>query len=225
MVRGVTTPVCTPVACTGEDLAELAVQCALRLSRTYEEGAPRVRVLRVAPDKSNGATAERPVQTYDSVIAGPKFRAAQGTVQSGAWSELLAPFGVVKASDPDDWRRLVSVSLPPPGTEPWDEPPTTGGTAVAAEELSLQMDKESRDAKFGIAMTGGADIGVVVTRVMPYSPAEDCGLMVSDTILSINGAAVQLAAEATRLLKEAPTGTVVLQVARGRDAAAWVVKG
>ena len=44
------------------------------------------------------------------MIAGPKFRKAQGVVSSADWSAVLAPFGVVRESDPADWRRLVSVS-------------------------------------------------------------------------------------------------------------------
>ena len=44
------------------------------------------------------------------VIAGPKFRKAQGVVRSADWSAVLAPFGVVRESDPADWRCLVSVS-------------------------------------------------------------------------------------------------------------------
>jgi hypothetical protein len=87
-----------------EDLAELAVQCALRLSHTTEEGAPALRVVRVAP---GGGTAERPVVNYDTIIGGPKFRASQGTVNSADWSEQLAPFGVIKKSDPNDFRLLV----------------------------------------------------------------------------------------------------------------------
>ena len=89
-----------------EDLAEVVVQCALRLSLTPEEGAPLLRVIRVAPSAD---TAEREVQNYDSVIGGPKFRAKQGTVVSADWSDALKPFGVIKKSDPDDWRLLVDV--------------------------------------------------------------------------------------------------------------------
>ena len=90
-----------------EDLAELCVQCALRLSHTAEEGAPALRVVRAAP---GGGTAERPVVNYDTIIGGPKFRASQGTVNSANWGELLQPFGVIKESDPTDWRLLVDVT-------------------------------------------------------------------------------------------------------------------
>ena len=87
-----------------EDLAELAVQCALRLSYTAEEGAPPLRIVRAAPSSS---TVERPVVNYDTILGGPKFRKAQGTVDSADWGELLAPFGVIKKSDPGDWRLLI----------------------------------------------------------------------------------------------------------------------
>ena len=87
-----------------EDFAELAVQCALRLSHTADEGAPKLRVVRAFP---SGDSTERPFVNYDTIIGGPKFRASQGTVNSADWSTLLAPFGVVKKSDPEDWRLLV----------------------------------------------------------------------------------------------------------------------
>lgn len=90
-----------------EDLAELVVQCALRLSRTGAEGAPALRVLRVSPAASE--RKERPVANYDTVIGGPKSRQRAGTVLSGDWSELLAPFGVVRRSDPADGRVLIGV--------------------------------------------------------------------------------------------------------------------
>jgi hypothetical protein len=88
-----------------EDLAEVAVQCALRLSHTEEEGAPPLRVVRVSAD--DRTLAERPVVNYDTVIGGPKFRASQGTVSSADWTEMLKPFGVTKRSDPNDWRLLI----------------------------------------------------------------------------------------------------------------------
>jgi len=201
-----------------EDLAELAVQCALRLSHTEAEGAPPLRVVRASPD---AVVASRPVRNYDSLLGGPKFRAAQGTVQSADWSKLLAPFGVIRASDPQNMRTLIAVDPTAEGTG--------GDEAVAApaveEEMGLEMAKESEGVKFGVAMTGGPEVGVVVTRVMPDTPAEQCGLLVSDTILAVNGAKVSAAREATREMQAAPVGTVVLQIARGREAAKWVVDG
>ena len=32
-----------------------------------------------------------------------------GVVSSADWTTLLEPFGVIKASDPNDWRLLVDV--------------------------------------------------------------------------------------------------------------------
>eukprot|EP00310_Coccolithus_braarudii_P016294 CAMPEP_0183337594 /NCGR_PEP_ID=MMETSP0164_2-20130417/5175_1 /TAXON_ID=221442 /ORGANISM="Coccolithus pelagicus ssp braarudi, Strain PLY182g" /LENGTH=320 /DNA_ID=CAMNT_0025507303 /DNA_START=1 /DNA_END=963 /DNA_ORIENTATION=+ len=87
-----------------EDFAELCVQCALRLSHTADESAPPLRVVRVSP---GSVTVQRPIVNSNSVIGGPKLRAAQGTVESADWSALLAPFGVIKESDSDDWRLLV----------------------------------------------------------------------------------------------------------------------
>ena len=90
-----------------EDFAELVVQCALRLGRTPEEGAPPVRVLRVVPGGS--ALVERPLSTYDAIIGGPKTRARLGVVASADWPTLLGPFGVVRESSKEDWRELVEV--------------------------------------------------------------------------------------------------------------------
>ena len=47
---------------------------------------------------------------YESTIGGPKTRAALGTAQSANWGELLAPFGVVRKQDPNDWRVLLPVT-------------------------------------------------------------------------------------------------------------------
>ena len=80
------------------------VQCALRCSHTADEGAPPLRVVRCA---GGGEVAERPVQNYDSILGGPKFRKSQGTINSADWTELLAPFGVVKKDDPEDFRLLI----------------------------------------------------------------------------------------------------------------------
>lgn len=93
-----------------EDFCELAVQCALRLGRDASEGAPPVRIVRASP--AGGQLVERPLNTYDRVIAGPKGRARLGMVNSADWSALLAPFGVVKEPDPADWRMLRSVEIP-----------------------------------------------------------------------------------------------------------------
>ena len=91
-----------------EDFAELVLQYALRCARFKEEGAPALRVVRVAPAPEG--MVERPVVNYESVIGGPKTRAALGTAQSADWGELLAPFGVVRQSDPNDWRVLVEIN-------------------------------------------------------------------------------------------------------------------
>ena len=88
-----------------EDFAELAFQVALRLPRAREEGAPRLRVLRVSP--GDDALVERPRQNYDAVIGGPKTRARLGTDASADWVSLLSPFGPVRRSDPEDWRLLL----------------------------------------------------------------------------------------------------------------------
>ena len=79
-----------------EDFAELVLQYALRCSRSAAEGAPALRVVRVAPARESGQLTERAVVNYESVIGGPKTRARLGTAQSADWGELLAPFGVVR---------------------------------------------------------------------------------------------------------------------------------
>lgn len=91
-----------------EDFAELVLQYALRCARGSDEGAPPLRVVRVAPAQGGGLT-ERAVMHYDAVIGGPKTRKRLGTVQSADWGALLAPFGVVRESSADDWRVLVEV--------------------------------------------------------------------------------------------------------------------
>ena len=91
-----------------EDIAELAVQCALRLARTPAEGCPPLRVLRVS--RGLGGLTDRPRNTYDAVIGGPKTRARLGRVSSADWSGLLGPFGVVRETDPADWRLLTKTA-------------------------------------------------------------------------------------------------------------------
>ena len=91
-----------------EDFAEVTVQCALRLARDASEDAPSVRVLRVSPGA--GTLEERPVATYDAILGGPKTRKRLGTVSSANWDEMLAPFGVVRTSNPNDFRELVDVN-------------------------------------------------------------------------------------------------------------------
>ena len=105
------TPAAEPVTLSREDLAELAVQCALRLSRDESEGCAEAgvcRVLRVGRGASN-LLQERPTRNYDSVIGGAKTRERLGSIKSADWSSLLAPFGVVRESDPNDWRLLREV--------------------------------------------------------------------------------------------------------------------
>jgi hypothetical protein len=105
------TPAAEPVTLSREDLAELAVQCALRLSRDESEGCAEAgvcRVLRVGRGSSN-LLQERPTRNYDSVIGGAKTRERLGSIKSADWSSLLAPFGVVRESDPNDWRLLREV--------------------------------------------------------------------------------------------------------------------
>ena len=54
-----------------EDVAELVVQCALRLARDETEGAPPLRVVRIAPaTPEGGKRKERMRQSYDTVIGG-----------------------------------------------------------------------------------------------------------------------------------------------------------
>lgn len=93
-----------------EDLAELTVQCALRLARTPAEGAPPLRVVRVAP--VDAPLAERPLSasTYDGLLAGPKGRKRMGVVRSADWATLLLPFGVVRVANPRDYRELIDAT-------------------------------------------------------------------------------------------------------------------
>ena len=103
-----------------EDFAELTLQTMLRCARTADEGAPALRVLRVAPGGGGGGGSggggaggageltERARNNYDANF-GAKSRKRLGTVNSADWTALLAPFGVVRKSDPDDWRNLISV--------------------------------------------------------------------------------------------------------------------
>ena len=119
------------------------MQCALRLGRSEAEGCPKLRVLRISrsdgalasrpknecarahepaasPHRRTIAPAEpppppriRPVRRYDAVIGGPKTRARLGSVASADWTALLGDFGVVRQSDPSDWRCLVDVAPAP----------------------------------------------------------------------------------------------------------------
>ena len=94
-----------------EDFAELAVQCALRLSRTAEDGAPAVRVVRVSPSSGDESLVERPLSgsTYEGRLAGPKARKRMGVVRSADWVTLLSPFGITRRVDPYDNRVLIDV--------------------------------------------------------------------------------------------------------------------
>jgi len=203
-----------------EDLAEVAIQCALRLSHTAAEGAPPLRVVRVT--SSDAPMASRPLKNYDSVIAGPKFRARQGTVKSADWTQQLAPFGVIKASDPDDWRLLIDVDVPVPGSESAVEV----APAAAEVTLTIEVTKEKADDTFGISMSGGAEVGgVVVTKLINRLPFEQAGALVGDTIASIGDQPVASIEEVVTRLKEAPVGAIEVQLIRGRETAAWVASG
>ena len=95
-----------------EDFAEIVFQVALRLPRAEAEGAPPLRVIRVAPEEGGDSSlVERPRQNYDSIIGGPKFRARLGTDASADWVSLLSPFGRVRQSDPNDFRLLLDYEV------------------------------------------------------------------------------------------------------------------
>ena len=83
------------------DLAEVCVQCALRLPTSAADAATahRVRVVRVTPVVSTGADddptdngTERPNRDYFTMTGGPKAKARAGVVNSVDWARTLSCF-------------------------------------------------------------------------------------------------------------------------------------
>eukprot|EP00536_Pseudo-nitzschia_multiseries_P003486 jgi/Psemu1/301991/fgenesh1_kg.54_\ len=83
------------------DLAEVCVQCALRLptnpapTPTGADNDCRLRVVRVIPfgtdQKEDTEWTERPNQNYFSMMGGKKSKAREGTVTSVNWVNTLGP--------------------------------------------------------------------------------------------------------------------------------------
>jgi len=100
--------------------------------------------------------------------------------------------------------------------------PATEG--APEQSLTLELTKGAPDAKFGVAMNGSPELGVVVTKVVEGSLVEQAGVVIGDTIVAVNGKAVSSAKQATTQLQEAPVGVIVLEIVRGREAAAWLAQ-
>jgi hypothetical protein len=76
------------------DLAEVCIQCALRLptNNSDESNNQRIRVVRVSPTSLDEEVTERPNQDYFSMTGGPKAKARAGTVTSVDWVQTLSCF-------------------------------------------------------------------------------------------------------------------------------------
>jgi len=76
------------------DLAEVCVQCALRLptNSSDESNNQRIRVVRVTPTSLQEEGTERSNQDYFSMTGGPKAKARAGTVTSVDWVQTLSCF-------------------------------------------------------------------------------------------------------------------------------------
>mmetsp|Transcript_20554 Transcript_20554/g.51109 ORF Transcript_20554/g.51109 Transcript_20554/m.51109 type:complete len:446 (-) Transcript_20554:138-1475(-) len=85
-----------PVNLSMHDLAEVCVQCALRLPITSSSG--NVRVVRVTPidaeegQESSSLGTERPNMDYFTLTGGPKAKAKAGTITSVDWPKVLSCF-------------------------------------------------------------------------------------------------------------------------------------
>lgn len=83
------------------DLAEVCIQCALRLpssSTNENENQPRIRVVRVTPRSLEEEGTERPNQNYFSMTGGPKAKAKAGVVTSVDWVQTLSCFANAAAT-------------------------------------------------------------------------------------------------------------------------------
>mmetsp|Transcript_30563 Transcript_30563/g.72097 ORF Transcript_30563/g.72097 Transcript_30563/m.72097 type:complete len:446 (-) Transcript_30563:98-1435(-) len=89
------------------DLAEVCVQCALRLPSgpNGNGNSQRLRVVRVIPcgtdqtGEGSSEWTERPNQNYFSMMGGKKSKAREGTVSSVNWVNTLAPLVVCDNGD------------------------------------------------------------------------------------------------------------------------------
>ncbi len=85
-----------PSTISRHDLAEVCVQCALRLPTNSEETKPLVRIVRVATTAANEeselAETERPNSDYFTLTGGPKAKAKAGVVSSVDWTKTLSCF-------------------------------------------------------------------------------------------------------------------------------------
>ena len=82
-----------------------------------------------------------------------------------------------------------------------ESPPRLIGTIHKYE-----INKESPDIVFGVAMNSNPKTGVVITGLTPGGLIEKCGVCVGDVVVSVNGHNVLYAIETTEMLKNAPVG-------------------
>jgi hypothetical protein len=94
----VKSPVATDSTLSRHDLAEVCVQCALRLPTTSSTSpANSVRIVRVAPKTAQASAnddkiTERPNADYFSMMGGPKAQIKAGVVTSVDWIKTLSCF-------------------------------------------------------------------------------------------------------------------------------------
>ncbi len=104
--------------------------------------------------------------------------------------------------------------LPPPGGFMYGF--STTNSAIAGATL-IPLDEDWR-------ATLGVDNGVLVTKVLPGTPAKDAGLKASDVIISADGQEVASVRTLSRIVSNAKSKAVKLQVVRGGKTQVIVLK-
>jgi S1-C subfamily serine protease len=93
---------------------------------------------------------------------------------------------------------------------------STTSSAIAGATL-MPLDEDWR-------ATLGVDNGVLVTKVLPGTPAKDAGLKASDVIISADGQAVASVRTLSRIVSNAKANSVKLQIIRAGKAVTIVLK-
>jgi S1-C subfamily serine protease len=111
---------------------------------------------------------------------------------------------------------LIFPRTPTPASAPDAPMPPSGGfmygfsttTSAIAGATLMPLDDDWR-------ATLGVDDGVLVTKVLPGTPAKDAGLRSSDVIISADGQGVASVRSLSRIVSNAKAKSVKLQVVRG----------
>jgi serine protease Do len=190
------------------------------IRKTLGSGAPEngALVSEVNPD----SPAEKAGVKPGDVIASIDGRAVDG---SKAVQRTVLSKRIGQTLDLGVWRDGKSVKLSPTtGELPSDDKDQVRADARDPGRARIGMSLQTLTPE--VAGRLGVDRGtrgVVVTRVLAGSPAEEAGMREKDVILDVNGKRVSTAEEAVRLLSTARPGGHLLRVKRDEGAVFVVI--